>query len=246
MDLTHYQLSASGSVVQIGFVYDDPTKATYYNNSPLINGTKTTVSSTIGQKINRVLVKNLSSTVSVDINEYDVFGSPTPAETVSDLTAQTNEMNIDLIWSASKYTSSYNIKRSTTPGGPYTSIATSVTSTTYTDTTATAGVTYYYVVTSLNSGGESSNSNEASATLQNINRIMLTITMTNGLEREYDLSMEEFNAFITWYDTKAAGSGPARYTFVNPLAKGAYVSRNSSVIFDKILTFDYDEYVPSN
>jgi fibronectin type 3 domain-containing protein len=50
-------------------------------------------------------------------------------------------------------------------GGPYTTVA-SPTSTTFTDTALTNGTTYYYVVTAVNSGGESGNSTETSATPQ--------------------------------------------------------------------------------
>ncbi|QJD87600.1 bacterial surface protein [Cohnella herbarum] len=74
------------------------------------------------------------------------------------------------------------------------------------------------------------------------NRALLTITMTNGLEKEYDLSMAEVNAFISWFDAKDAGSGPAKYKFVKTWNKGPFKSRAEYVIFDKILTFDVDEY----
>jgi len=73
---------------------------------------------------------------------------------------------VDLDWAASAGATSYTVKRSTTPGGPYTTIAPGVTSTAYTDTTALNGTTYFYVVTALNASGESPNSNEASATPQ--------------------------------------------------------------------------------
>jgi hypothetical protein len=58
---------------------------------------------------------------------------------------------------------SYNIKRSTTSGGPYSTISTSgtVTGTNYVDSTAANGTTYYYVVsaaTSISVGGETANS----------------------------------------------------------------------------------------
>ncbi len=58
---------------------------------------------------------------------------------------------------------SYNIKRSTTPGGPYTTIGT-VTEIKFTDTNITNGTTYYYVVSSIDSTGENSNSIEVKAT----------------------------------------------------------------------------------
>jgi fibronectin type 3 domain-containing protein len=56
------------------------------------------------------------------------------------------------------------VKRSTTSGGPYTNLATGIAGTTYTDTSAANGTTYFYVVTAVGAGGESGNSNEASAT----------------------------------------------------------------------------------
>src|SRR6185436_8175641 len=59
--------------------------------------------------------------------------------------------------------SSYNVKRSTTSGGPYTTI-TNVTSTSFVNIGLANGTTYYYVVSALNSSGESGNSAQASAT----------------------------------------------------------------------------------
>jgi hypothetical protein len=56
------------------------------------------------------------------------------------------------------------VKRSTTSGGPYSTIATGVTSASYTDSSVTGGTTYYYVVSAVNPQGESPNSNQASAT----------------------------------------------------------------------------------
>lgn len=65
---------------------------------------------------------------------------------------------------------SYNIKRSTTSGGPYTTIGT-VTGTKYTDTAVTNGSTYYYVVASVdNSIGENPNSTEVVA-IPNIGQV---------------------------------------------------------------------------
>lgn len=58
----------------------------------------------------------------------------------------------------------YNIKRSTAPGGPYTTIANVSTSTTrFTDSTVSNGSTYYYVVASVDSTGEVSSSAEVAA-----------------------------------------------------------------------------------
>jgi fibronectin type 3 domain-containing protein len=73
---------------------------------------------------------------------------------------------INLAWTQSTGSSLTNNKvyRSTTSGGPYSLVATITPATTYSNTGLTSGTTYYYVVTAVNSAGESANSNQASAT----------------------------------------------------------------------------------
>jgi len=75
----------------------------------------------------------------------------------TNLTATPGDTQVSLTWSASSGATSYNVKRATTNGGPYPQIAAS-TSTSYTDTGLTDGTTYYYVVSAINSAGESANS----------------------------------------------------------------------------------------
>jgi hypothetical protein len=89
--------------------------------------------------------------------------APPPAPT--NLTASAGNLQVTLNWSAASGAVSYNLKRGTTGGGPYgTLVASGISATSYTDTTVANGTTYYYVVTAVNAGGESLNSNEASAT----------------------------------------------------------------------------------
>jgi hypothetical protein len=82
------------------------------------------------------------------------------------LTASPGNSQVSLTWNASAGAESYNVRGSTTIGGPYTTIATSVTANSYTDTGLNNGTTYYYVVSAVNAQGESIDSNEASATPQ--------------------------------------------------------------------------------
>jgi fibronectin type 3 domain-containing protein len=69
---------------------------------------------------------------------------------------------VQLAWTASVGATSYDVLRSTTNGSGYSTIASGLTSPGYTDSTATDGVTYYYVVTAANSGGASANSAQVS------------------------------------------------------------------------------------
>jgi len=69
---------------------------------------------------------------------------------------------INLSWSAVSGASSYNVYRSTSSGGPYTSVGSSAT-TSFSNTGLAGSTTYYYVVTAVG-GCESGNSAQASAT----------------------------------------------------------------------------------
>src|SRR5262249_26694115 len=88
-------------------------------------------------------------------------GGPPPAPT--NLTGTPGNAQVSLSWTGSTGATSYHVKRATVSGGPYTTVG-SPTSTSFTDTGLTNGTTYFYVVTALNSAGESGNSNQASAT----------------------------------------------------------------------------------
>jgi cellulose 1,4-beta-cellobiosidase len=73
--------------------------------------------------------------------------------------------SVSLSWNASSGAVGYNVYRGGVSGGPYTIINPSLdASTSYTDTTVSAGTTYYYVVTAVNSSSvESGYSNQATA-----------------------------------------------------------------------------------
>jgi N-acetylneuraminic acid mutarotase len=162
------------------------------------------------------------------------------------LSATGGDSSVDLSWTASTDATSYNLFCSTTTGGPYSQIATSVTSTTYSDTTVSNGTTYYYVATAVNSGGESGYSNEANATPTaptSNDRAILVITLVSGLEKEYDLSMTEVNAFTTWYAGQAPSSNQV-YTFNKTYNLAKYSSRKDYIAYDKIETFEVNEYTP--
>ena len=87
------------------------------------------------------------------------------------LMAAPGDNQVALSWDALLGAASYNLKRATVSGGPYTVISTAgtITGTACVDSTATNGMTYYYVVsaaTSISPASETANSpTEAVATL---------------------------------------------------------------------------------
>ena len=89
-------------------------------------------------------------------------GNSAPAPPTN-LTATAGTQQASLTWTASGAATSYNVKRGTASGGPYTTVG-SPAGTTYADTSLTNGTAYYYVVTAVSATGESGNSNQATAT----------------------------------------------------------------------------------
>jgi hypothetical protein len=92
------------------------------------------------------------------------WNSASAATAPTNLIARTGNNRVTLSWaSAALGVTGYDVKRSTTPGGPYTSIA-MLLGTNLSDNTPLNGTTYYYVVAALNALGEGANSLEVSAT----------------------------------------------------------------------------------
>ena len=81
------------------------------------------------------------------------------------LTASAGQAGVSLSWTAASGAFGYDVKRASTDGGPYTTIATGVNQTSFIDTFAADGATYYYVVAATNAAGSSDNSAQASATM---------------------------------------------------------------------------------
>ncbi|PWV97900.1 GH35 family endo-1,4-beta-xylanase [Paenibacillus cellulosilyticus] len=130
--------------------------ATSYTNTGLTNGT------TYYYVISAVNA-NGEGANSTQASVTPTSGTTVPAAPTS-VAAAAGNTQATLTWTASSGATSYNIKRATTSGGTYTTVATGVTTTSYTNTGLTNGTTYYYVVSAVNSAGESANSSQASVT----------------------------------------------------------------------------------
>ncbi len=133
---------------------------------------------------------------------------PAPAAPAG-LTAAVGSQGVNLAWDTVATATSYNVYRGmATSGGLLTNktlVNTSpVTALAYTDTTVANANIYYYQVTAVNSGGESTGSNEMEAAVINLNGSTWSMTfnvLTNTCDTDIG-SVTTFNATIT----QAAGN----------------------------------------
>ena len=89
---------------------------------------------------------------------------PVPAAPTG-LAATAGNAQVSLSWSATAGATSYTIKRGTVSGGPYTTIASGITTTSYVNNSGLInGTAYYYVVAAVNLGGTGPNSAQVAAT----------------------------------------------------------------------------------
>ncbi|MCC5464565.1 hypothetical protein [Pelosinus baikalensis] len=193
------------------------------------------------------IVKGTGTYFWADAIDIDATGTIEPynPNPTPDISAPTNlittasNFQVNLSWTAVTEATGYNVKRSTTAGGPYTTITTNVPGTSYLDTTVTNGITYYYVVTAVDSSNnESANSNEASATPQApSSHGLLRATMNDSSEREYQLSTTEIDGFINW--VKDHANTDSNCYMLNKIE----VLQNSKeyLIFEKIISFEVVE-----
>jgi cellulose 1,4-beta-cellobiosidase len=123
-----------------------------------------------------------------------------------------------LSWGTAFGATSYNVMRATTSGGPYAKLAQGqqVASTAFTDSTASNGTTYYYVVASVNPAGEGALSAEVSATPGSTNQpsFLSMQTSSNGLVLNWSSGtlQSATNVPGSWYDVVGAAS-----PYTNPL-----------------------------
>lgn len=243
-----------------------PVKVEFYAASGALIGSYTPATSdgveslpNAVQNVSAVVLKPVTAGGSLLVYEWNVFGKNHGAlpDAPHNVIAVGGDKTVSLKWDSVSAATSYKVKRSTTTGGPYTDVAT-VNGNVYgyLDNSVVNGTTYYYVVTAVNAAGESSNSNEASATPNGTvvpptpsetDRALLRITLNNGEEKEYDLSMTEVNAFLAWYEGRASGTGAIMFAIdKHDNNKGPFTSRKDYIIYDKIITFEVNAYTTTN
>ena len=120
---------------------------------------------------------NGESTNSIEVRAIPV--APVLPPPPAGLAALADDGLVNLSWNAVAGAASYNIKRSTASGGPFTNVL-NTSATAITDAGVTNGTTYFYVVSAVGSGNESPSSAPVSATPVSMSFLVGTITGTTG------------------------------------------------------------------
>jgi fibronectin type 3 domain-containing protein len=189
----------------------------------------------------------------VAINDTEQSGfsselSATPGvfipEQVLNFVGVADDNQVALSWDVNDKADTYTLKRALTPTGPFTIIAQGLTGTSYIDTSAVNNTSYYYIVSGVNKAGESPNSvvvlviPKAKAG----KRVILALTMTNGMQKDYDLSQTQLVEFLNWYRKAGKDQGMPYFTIIKGEDKGPYLSKRDYIIFEKILYFEINEF----
>ncbi|PYU48200.1 MAG: hypothetical protein DMG53_07075 [Acidobacteria bacterium] len=149
---------------------------------------------------------------------------PLPPTGLTASTVSTSQINLS--WTASTGATNYIVLRSTTSGGPYAQVASSVTSSSYSHTGLTASTTFYYVVQAAEAGGTSANSTQASATTQvpsvsvTISPIFVTVA-PSATEQFSDTVTGSNNTAVTWAVNGVTGGNS---TFGTVSTSGLYAA----------------------
>ncbi len=169
-----------------------------------------------------VLVSDMKSGTFI----FRVDPVPAPGAT-GGLAAAAGNGQVSLTWAAATGATGYGVHRSTTSGGPYTTIKSNIVGTSYTDTGVTNGTTYYYVVTATNAEGEGASSSQAAAT-PFVPSTPTTVTFAS-------IAAEDGYVLESGETTNAGGSSSATLTSSSALRVG---DNNQDRQYKSVVSFD--------
>ncbi|MFB5760536.1 glycoside hydrolase family 6 protein [Paenibacillus medicaginis] len=230
--------SASGPFVSIA----ETGIATTYTDTDVMNGT--------------AYFYVISAVNAVGTGPDSAVASATPAvlpapAAPAGLAVEAGDAQVKLTWNAESAADGYNVKRALSESGPFETIAESVTGTAYTDNAVENGTTYYYVVSAVNTSGESADSGVVSAAPQEAPRGDLAVQYRNGdssatdnqirphfniknngqdavqlsdLKLRYYFTKDGSEAMQSWVDWAQIGSSNVTVTFTDSYMEVGFTS----------------------
>ncbi len=162
------------------------------------------------------------STVILNLGTY-TDAAPVPSAPLL-ITAIGSPTSNTINWSAASGAASYTVKRSQTPGGPYATLASNLTTTTFTDTAVSRAAGYYYVVSAVNSNGESYNSSEANTSAGLPNAWSSADTGTVALAGSSSISGSTFTLRGSGGDVGGT-SDTMQYSYTTLTGDGSFTAR---------------------
>jgi DNA/RNA endonuclease G (NUC1)/fibronectin type 3 domain-containing protein len=159
------------------------------------------------------LTDNVNPAATQLVNITVTPAGPPPAAPTG-VVATPGNAHIALTWNSVGGATSYHVKRSTTSGSGYATIA-SPTSASFDDTSALNGTTYFYVITAVGPGGESANSSEVSATPQGPAAAPTGVVATPG-DTQISLSWNSVASATSYNVKRSTVSGSGYATVASP------------------------------
>ncbi|HUB86732.1 MAG TPA: NPCBM/NEW2 domain-containing protein, partial [Verrucomicrobiae bacterium] len=215
------------------------TGATSYNiyrftpaTPPVFVGTTNTTNfidtTAAGNSTNYYLVTAANSCNQSVYSLYAPVVTPAgPPGVPTGLSATAGNALVNLSWNAAANATGYNVKRSTTNGGPYMVIATNIAQTSYLDAGVINGTNYYYVVSAVNDGGESLNSTQVNITPVAPVTAYWTNTITAGAQ--------SWNVDVNWTNTPSYPNAVGELAVVNAgLAAPQTINLNQAVTIGEL------------
>jgi hypothetical protein len=190
-------------------------------------------SANVGTTYYYVVTATTTSNTSANSTEASATTQTTTPTNLSG--TATSASNINLSWTASPGSSAitYSIKRTVTSGTGYSVVASgtcssSVSGTTCTDTSVTAGNTYFYIISATNLGGTTSFSGESSVTTPTNAPTNLAATAISSSLISISWSLSPGNSAITYNVTRSTVSGSGYLSITTGSCSAALNSSTSS------------------
>ena len=154
--------------------------------------------------------------------------APAAPATVTATAASASVVNLS--WTASSGATNYLVQRSLTSGGSYALVASGVTATNYTDTGLSGNTVYYYVIAAVNSGGQGTNSVQASAITLTPPAIPSSLTATGMYGGQIALSWGASGGATSYNLKRSLYSGGPYVTMATGVTTAGYT--NSGLLFN--------------